>query len=112
MKLATLLGNNHPNFALTMNKLEQASGNSGIDARLVADINESAHGVMRDLQLDPSDTHAKELYHALNEIVRSGNLKLLANTQYVLHIVDDEIVSFNLHDVIENTHHQLEFRTA
>lgn len=107
--LASLLASDHPLFARTIAEFEKASGNSGVDTRLVASITENAHSVMRAINIDPSDTSAEELYHALATIVESGNLLLLANTQYVLLPFPDGPVSFNLLDVIENAHHQLPF---
>lgn len=109
--LASLLENDHPLFARTIAEFEKASGNSGVDTRLIADITENAHAVMRSIGLDPADTSARELYHALLTIIEQGNLALLANTQYVLLPFDDGPVSFNLLDVIESSHHQLPFES-
>ena len=107
--LANLLATDHPLFTRTIAEFEQASGHSGIDTRLIADITECAHDVMRKLNIDPSDTSAAELYHSLNAVVERGELVLLANTQYVLLAFDEGPVSFNLLDVIDNSHHQLPF---
>lgn len=107
--LASLLATDHPLFTRTIADFERASGNSGVDIRLIADITEAAHDVMRKLGVDPSDTSAEELYHALNTIVERGALALLASTHYVLLPFDDGPVSFNLLDVIDNSHHQLSF---
>ena len=46
-KLQTLLGNDHPLFIANIADLERASGNSGIDVKLIADVTEKAHAVMR-----------------------------------------------------------------
>lgn len=107
--LARVLATDHPLFTRTIAELERASANSGTDTRLIADMTERAHDVMRSIGIDTADTSAKELYHALNAIVEKGNLALLANTQYVLLPFDDGPVSFNLLDVIENAHHHLSF---
>lgn len=107
--LASLLESDHPLFAKTIADLERASGGSGVDTRLIADITERAHEVMRGIGIDPSDTSAEELYHALITIVEKGNLTLLGNTQYVLISFAEGPVSFNLLDVIESAHHQLPF---
>jgi len=110
MLLASLLGNDHPRFAITLAEFEKASGNSGVDTRLVADITESAHKAMRSLGLDTADTSAKELYHALVASVGRGDAeRVLANTPYALMLFDNEVVSFNLLDVIEASHHHLPF---
>ena len=109
--LASLLESDHPLFTRTISDLEKASANSGVDTRLIADITERAHAVMRSAGIDPADTSAEELYHALIAIVQKGDLAQLANTQYVLLPFDEGPVSFNLLDVIENSHHQLPFES-
>lgn len=107
----SVLSDSHPLLARTIADFEKASGNSGVDTRLIADMRESAHAVMRSIGIDPADTSAKELFHALNAIVSSGNLVLLANTQYVLLPFSEGPVSFNILDVIENHHHGLSFES-
>lgn len=108
--LADLLGTDHPLFSRTMFDFEKASGNSGIDTRLIADITESAHRVMRSLKLDTADTSGVELYLALNASVRGGTAaELLAGCEYVLLRCDDGLVSFNLQDVVENSHHEIAY---
>lgn len=109
--LADLLGNNHPLFVRNMTRMEQATGHAGIDTRLIADITEKAHAVMREMGLDPVDTSARELYMSLiSTVSRSGQAeRLLGDTHYVLLLVENELISFCLHDVIENAHHQLPF---
>jgi len=91
-------------------RLEKSTGNSGVDTRLIADIFEKAHKVMRSLGLDTADTTGHELYHSLISAVKLGNIEsLLSETDYVLHIIDGKIISFNLIDAIENSHHELTF---
>lgn len=107
-KLQELLGNDHPLFAANIRELERASGDAGIDVRLIADVTERAHEVMRELGLDPADTTTLELYKALDVSVSTGKAEnLLTNSSYVLINLGDGPVSFNLHDVIENYHHEL-----
>ncbi len=107
--LSRLLSSDHPLFTRTILELEQASGSSGVDTKLIGDITENAHSVMRSVGLDPSDTSAEELYHVLNAVVDNGDLVKLAGMQYVLLPFDDGPISFNLMDVIDNAHHQLPF---
>lgn len=108
--LSSLLGNDHPRFLLTLEEFERASGNTGIDIRLMADITETAHRVMRSLGLDTADTSAKELYQALVACVGRGDAEqMLAGASYVLLAFDEGPVSFNLLDVIEAGHHGLPF---
>ncbi len=106
--LQQLLEVDEPLFTVGMNQLEKANGHAGIDTRLIADITHKAHEVMRKLGLDPSDTSGEELYHTLVSIVKTGVAeRMLVETDYVLLPFDDDVVSFNLIDVIENSHHEL-----
>ncbi len=110
MFLKELLENDHPLFTVTMTQLEQATGNAGIDARLVADITQKAHKAMRSLGLDPADTTGVELYNTLKNTVRNGRAEtILAPLGYVLLNVGDGPISFNIQDVIENAHHELAY---
>lgn len=109
-KLRELLGHDHPVFDLNISALEKAAGNAGIDTRLLADSIEQAHDIMRKLSLNPADTTAHELYQALSSSVGRGTAEeLLSSSDYVLLVVDGAPVSFNIQDVIENSHHQLDF---
>jgi ribokinase len=108
--LKDLLATDHPLFTINLQELEHATDNAGIDVRLIADITETAHRVLRELQLDPADTHGEELYWALASAVKSGKAEsLLRGTEFVLLSIDETPVSFNLQDVIENTHHELPY---
>ncbi|MEO5950062.1 MAG: carbohydrate kinase family protein [Candidatus Saccharimonadales bacterium] len=108
--LQDLLSNNHPLFTTTIHQLEQASGSSNIDVRLIADITHAAHNVMRQLGLDTADTTSVELYKALTATAVSGQAEnLLINTSYVLINLGDGPISFNIQDVIDNHHHELDF---
>lgn len=109
--LQHLLANEEPLFPLVLNKLEQSTGNSGVDTRLIADITHKAHEVMRSLALDPADSTAREVYLALNSYVKkdTGAFALLLDCDFVLWKFDGEVVSFNLVDIIENAHHELLF---
>lgn len=108
--LADLLSTDHPLFVKTITDFERASGNAGVDTRLIADITEKGHAIMRELGIDPSDTSGEELYHALNAAVGSGQAEvLLRDSHYVLLGFDNGPVSFCLHDVIENAHHELPY---
>lgn len=110
--LQKVLKINEPIFTTGMRQLEKSTGNSGVDVRLIADIHENAHKVMRVLKLDTTDTTAGELYHALEAAVsRTDVEELLFDTDYVLYVINGEIISFNLIDVIENTHHELKYES-
>jgi hypothetical protein len=101
-----------PIFTMGMRSLEKSAGNSGVDTRLIADIHENAHKVMRTLGLDTTDTTGRELYHALAAAVKRSDIeKLLLDTDYVLYAIGGDIISFNLVDVIENAHHELGYES-
>lgn len=90
--------------------LEKATGNAGVDVRLIADLLEKGHKCMRKLGLDPADTEGRELYHALVVAVKNGKAEdLLQDYDYVMVKLGGKIMSLNLIDVIENTHHQLPY---
>src|SRR4051812_14715413 len=108
--LKELLGNNHPLFVANMIALEKAAGGDGVDAKLLGDIIEKAHNVIRSLGLDPADTTGREAYQALNNLSKSeAGIAQLHTTDYVLTFFGDDLVSFNVQDVIENAHHQLKY---
>lgn len=108
--LQKLLDAEEPMFTTGLRQLEQATGHSGVDTRLIADIMHRAHSIMRSLGLDPADTTHEELYHTLNSSVPHGTaIDLLSDNDYVLLTVDGHTISFNLIDVIENAHHGLAF---
>lgn len=110
--LKDLLTNNHPLFLMNIARLERATGNAGIDTRLIGEITQKGHGVMRELGLNPADTTSEELYRALLALVRHDEARarqLLGNTSYVLLNLGVGPISFNLRDVIENAHHEFSF---
>lgn len=108
--LQTVLNAKGPLFNTGLSKLEKTTGNSGIDVRLIADITSKAHTIMRKLGLDTKDTTGHELYFALMSAIRNGKAEtLLSDSDYVLIIIDNKIVSFNLIDAINNSHHELSY---
>ncbi len=108
--LQTVLDIDEPVFSIGMAALEKSTGNSGIDSKLTADIHEKAHEVMRALKLDTKDTTSIELYNSLKAAVANQDIEdLLTQTDYVLYILDGEVISLNLIDVIENSHHELPY---
>lgn len=107
--LRDVLTTNHPLFLVNIQKLENVVGDS-IATRLVADCLERAHSVMRSIGIDPADSRAKEVYHALSEASkREDAAALFANTAFVLLPFPDGPISFNIKDIIENAHHELPF---
>lgn len=63
--IAELVGADKQIVSEVVHRLERASGQPGIDVRLTGEIYGRTHMKMRELGLDPNDTTAKELYHAL-----------------------------------------------
>lgn len=111
-KLQKLLqiGDDKPLFNLGINKLEKSTGSSGLDTRLIADIISKSHKVMRKLGLEINDTTSKELYYTLLASVRRDDFEDLFNaTDFVLVFIDNQIISFNMIDIIENAHHEIPF---
>ncbi|RYF29617.1 MAG: carbohydrate kinase family protein [Chloroflexi bacterium] len=108
--LKDLLATDHPLFTYNLQQLEKATGNAGVDVRLIADVTEKAHAVMRRLKLDTADTTGEELYWALVSTVRMGKVEeYLGDTHFILASFPDGPVSFNIQDVVENAHHSLGF---
>lgn len=68
--LSRLLQAKQPLFDITIQQLEAQTHNQSIDAQLIAEILETAHEKMRQLQLDPADTTGPELYRALLNTVQ------------------------------------------
>ncbi len=68
--IAELLDAEQPFFSITLEQLERASGNSGVDVRLTAEIIGKVHQKTKELGLDPHDTTGKELYLALRELAK------------------------------------------
>lgn len=97
-------------FKFGIEDLEKYSNNSSVDVRLIGDIIAHSTNIMKRLGLDPLDTTAKELYYALNSQHVNLNIeKLLLESDFVLFPINNQIVSFNLIDIVENSHHQLSF---
>lgn len=110
--LKDLLANDHPLFLMNIARLEQATGNGGVDIRLIGDIAEKANRTIRELGLDPANTTAHELYMALGALVRRDELRakqLFSDTSYVLANFGSGPISFNIFDITENSHHDLPY---
>ncbi len=108
--LKELLGNDHPLFAQNIVELEKSTGNDGVDVRLLTDILARAHKILREIGLDPVNTTGIEAYQALKNLSKTESGKrILQDSDFVLMLFGKDLVSFNLHDIIENTHHELDF---
>lgn len=74
--LRDLLDAKEPLFTEALMQLEQASHQTGVDAKLAGDIHQQAVAAMKALGLDESDTTGPELYHALNAKVKEHDAHL------------------------------------
>ena len=68
--LSQLLQAKEPLFTMALQRLEHESGNAAVDVRLIADIASSVKIKTIELGLDPNDTTDKELYHALQNLIK------------------------------------------
>lgn len=68
--LSELLGANEPGFTNSLHEMEVLSGSVGTDLRLTSDIANKVHSKIRELGLDPVDTTGRELFHALQGLVK------------------------------------------
>jgi len=75
-KLAKLLDATEPLFSVAIRDLEKITQNRSTDVILLSEIIHKAHNRMNRLNLDPLDTTAKELFHALENRVAQDNLRL------------------------------------
>ena len=86
--LSVALQADEPAFRNGLRQLESANGNPSTDIRLSTEIMHETQNKLRELGLDPLDTTASELYHALQERVASDDIRLTKylRTQAALHI--------------------------
>ena len=71
--LRDLLDAKEPLFDESLKQLEAASHKQGVDAALAGEIHQKAALAMKRLKLDPKDTTGRELYHALNALVKKDD---------------------------------------
>lgn len=108
--LQKVLNAPEPLFSVGMAQLEKTAGYSGVDVRLIADMTQKAHDIMRRMGLDTRDSTGREIYLALIAAVRRGaGESLLGESDYILALSGDTVISFNLIDVINNAHHGLSY---
>ncbi len=107
--LRDVLQNDNPLFATHLAELEKTVSES-VSARMVADVLQRAHEVMRRIGVDTADTTGEELYYALCTAAQNHDIDyLLRHTSWVVLPFVDGPVSFNLQDVVDNTHHEITF---
>lgn len=74
--LSELLAAEEPLFTNAIRQLEKLSGNPSADIRLSSEIIGKVAMKTKELGLDPDDTTAEELYHALENRVRQDNERM------------------------------------
>ncbi len=108
--LQKLLNDNDPYFPVVIQKLEKIVGHDSVDVRLIADITHKTHEVIRALNLDSTNTTAQEIYHTLrNYVAENETAELLLYTNYVLYSFENETISFNRDDLLEDVNTQSSF---
>ena len=108
-KLQSLLANDHPLFLMNIARLERASGFSGIDVRLIAEIAQRSYGLAGRLGFRGTDILGPEFYHALNAAINRGDESLFDDSEYLLINFGDGPISLSLADVQENIEKGLDY---
>jgi hypothetical protein len=75
--LSQLLDADEPLFSFAVKDLELASGQTGMDVRLISEIIGKTHIKAKELGLDATDTTGEELYHALLNKIREHDVQLV-----------------------------------
>lgn len=77
-----------PYFRTGLRRLELANGNPAHDIRLSAEVLQLTQSKICELGLDPRDTTARELYHALQQRVKDDDIRLtkIMRTQAAMHV--------------------------
>ncbi len=93
-------------------RLERAAGDVGVDTRLIGEITEKAHEVLRALRLDPVDTTGNELYQTLMSLAGGNQLTVaLASTPpYIIVNLGDGPISLNRYDIQDNADGQVPYK--
>ncbi len=71
--LRNVLDAEEPLFSLALQQLEKASGQQGVDARLIGEVHEQAANRIRHMGLDSTDSTGKEIYQALLARIATDN---------------------------------------
>jgi len=74
--LSESLRASEPRFGLGIRHLEQANGFPSADIRLSTEVKQAARAKLVELGLNPADTTAPELYHALQQRVKLDDVRL------------------------------------
>ncbi|HXR49859.1 MAG TPA: hypothetical protein VN778_02430 [Verrucomicrobiae bacterium] len=102
--LSEILQAPEPFFRLGLRKLEAANGHPSTDIRFSTEVMHASQAKLRQLGLDPHDTTAEELYHALQERVQADDARLTKKlrTLAATHIsAEGEVVAGMVHALQE-----------
>lgn len=102
--LSTLLGAKEPEFRISFSNLEAAHGMPSHDIRLSSEIVQASKDKLKQLGLDPHDTTSKELYHTLQERLRTddAHLEKALRTQAATYIsAEGDVVAGMVHALQE-----------
>lgn len=91
--LQTVLGEHSVLFTDKIKNLENATLNKGIDIALTVSINQATNNKLKQLQLDPSDTTAEELFHSLQ--VKATTDDLLLQKAFSITETDSSAIMMN-----------------
>jgi hypothetical protein len=100
--LSTALQAEEPQFRNGIRQLESANGNPSTDIRFSSEINQATQNKLRELGLDPLDTTAAELYHALQERVAVDDVHLTKylRTQAAINVsAEADVVAGMIHAI-------------
>ncbi|MEK7059707.1 MAG: hypothetical protein AAB971_03045 [Patescibacteria group bacterium] len=89
-----------PFFRLGLRRLESANGNPNTDIRFSTEVKRETQAKLRSLGLDPADTTAEELYHALQARIKDDDVRLAKTlrTHAATHVsADGDVVSGMIH---------------
>lgn len=104
--LGKLLGEKGVTFDATIRSLEKATGNKGIDTKLIGDILQKAHTAVRAIGLSNDDLRAKEVYQGMRVC---DNSDVFIKTDYTLYMIGSSVVSFNGRDIEHDNEEATEF---
>src|SRR5690349_2264419 len=85
-----------PAFRSGLQRLEIANGKPNADIRFSSEVTRAVKVKLMQLGLDPHDTTAEELYHALQERVKADDARLVKalRTRAALHVsADGDVVA-------------------
>jgi hypothetical protein len=102
--LSEILQAPEPLFRLGLRKLEAANGHPNTDIRFSTEVMHASQAKLHQLGLDPHDTTAEELYHALQERVQADDARLTKKlrTLAATHIsAEGEVVAGMVHALQE-----------